>query len=141
MNKNVEKEFVGCFPKSNVEFGPWGVSVDGMKFVVRSMKKINQRDATPQNLLNIVEIKNHKGEDGWLYGEADAFAFETENKWILVMKADLQLLIKNKVKKGTPSAYRDSVYKFYQKQGRQDITTIVQNMDLVEIAFNIIRKP
>ena len=46
----------------------------------------------------MIELKNVHGNIGWLYGEANYFAFETVDYWIIVEKLLLQELIADKCK-------------------------------------------
>lgn len=146
--KSKELEFADLFPRENLKFPTreqdmfehWDIEVDGVKFDVKAMKKISRRDSAPTNLFNYIEIKNVHGNKGWAYGDADAFAFETELKWILVKKEDLQKLVKDKVKKEWVSSSKECLYKLYRRKGRKDIITMVHNMDLVEISYEIINK-
>lgn len=149
MSVEKEKEFARLFKNCTIiyptieqdMFDHWDLEIDGVKFDVKAMKKINRRDEEPTNLFNFVELKNVKGKIGWLYGEADAFAFETKNKWLLVKKDDLQNLVLEKVTSERVTKSHQSLYKIYTRFGKKDEVTMVHNMDLVEIAYKIINKP
>lgn len=107
MSRDKEREFADMFPKETLKyptkqqdmFEHWDVEVQGIKIDVKAMKRINRRDDSPTNLFNFIEIKNVRGNLGWAYGNADAFAFETEKKWIIVLKKDLHKLISEKVQR------------------------------------------
>lgn len=148
MSKYKETEFADLFPKENLRypskeqdmFEHWDIEVQGIKFDVKALKKINRRDSDTTNLFNFLEIKNVRGNAGWVYGEADAFAFETQNKWILVYKKDIQSLISEKVQKEWVQKSSECLYKLYRRAGRKDCITMVHNMDLVERSFKILSK-
>lgn len=149
MSVEKEKEFADLFKNHEVKFSTrqqdmfehWDVKVAGIKFDVKAMKRINRSDENPTNLFNFIEIKNVRGNKGWAYGDADAFAFETKNKWLLVKKEALQKLIDEKVTHEKVDKSYKSLYKLYTRFGRQDVVTMVHSMDLVEIAYKIINKP
>jgi hypothetical protein len=149
MSVEKEKEFASLFKGCNIVyptreqdmFEHWDVEVQGLKFDVKAMKRINRSDDQPTNLFNFIELKNVRGNTGWAYGKADAFAFETKNKWLLVKKEDLQRLIQEKVSNIQVDRSFKALYKKYTRPGRQDVVTMVHNMDLVEIAYKIISKP
>ena len=148
MSKHKETEFADLFPKEYIRypskeqdmFEHWDIEVQGIKFDVKALKKINRRDSDTTNLFNFLEIKNVRGNTGWAYGDADAFAFETQNKWILVYKKDIQSLISEKVQKEWVKKSSECLYKLYRRAGRKDCITMVHNMDLVERSFKILSK-
>lgn len=148
MSKNKETEFADLFPKEDLRypsreqdmFEHWDIEVRGIKFDIKALKKINRRDSDTTNLFNFLEIKNVRGNVGWVYGDADAFAFETQNKWILVYKKDIQSLISEKVQKEWVQKSSECLYKLYRRSGRKDCITMVHNMDLVERSFKILSK-
>jgi hypothetical protein len=80
-----------------------------------------------------------RGETGWLYGQADFFAFETIDYWIVVARDDLQEFIKNTVVK--EQVYTPTLYKMYRRRDRKDIITLVKTIDLMYISSSVIRKP
>ena len=75
------------------------LTIDSKKYDVKGLKKINRVDTTPNEQYHWIELKNVNGEYGWLYGEADYFAFELNEYWLIVDKLKLQQLIASKVNK------------------------------------------
>ena len=61
----------------------WDLKINEIKIDVKAIKKNDEN-------IHFVEFKNVLGKKGWLYGDADGFAFETEDYWIEVKKEDLQ---------------------------------------------------
>jgi hypothetical protein len=116
----------------------WDIKLD-IKFDVKAIKKTNRYDLKPNENIHWVELKNVRGNKGWLYGDAHYFAFETEDYWIIVDKLKLQGLIadkcKEKVKTPTPE-----LYKLYQRDGRLDMITLVKTIDLCSISEKILNK-
>lgn len=110
-----------------------------VKFDVKMLKKIN-RNGVPDENIHWIEIKNVRGDRGWLFGEADYFAFETEDYWAVIEKEDLQKIIK---KKCTDKKIYDKkyLYKFYSRKGRNDIITMIKTLDLMAKATVIWEKP
>ena len=75
---------------------------------------------------------------GWVYGKADFFSFEIQNYWVVVAKQDLQSFIaENIVKEYTTYP---TLYKLYNRKGREDIITMVTSYDLCYISSAIIKK-
>ena len=108
-----------------------------------------------------LEILNVRGDAGWLYGEADAFAFETNNYWILVEKGDAQNFIKEKISElgievdnildyCSEEIHKDNelfieeklLYKLYtrRKFDRKDLMMKVYSEDLFHLAYDSIEK-
>jgi hypothetical protein len=107
------------------------VDVKGLKKVKREHSEVNEH-------LHWIEIKNVRGEPGWAYGEAEFFAFEIKDYWIVVAKKDLQEFISNNVKKEVSE--KPALYKLYRRQGRKDYITQVTSYDLLYIATRQIKK-
>lgn len=147
-NENHE-EFVKEFKKSITTpvsptidenmFNHWDVSLFDYKIDVKGLRKKKRSDEDYDEEIHWIELKNVKGNIGWLYGESDYFAFELKKSWILVCKTDLQNFIhevcKDKIKSDKPE-----LYKLYTRNGRKDILTIVKSLDLCQISTEIIKK-
>jgi len=117
----------------------WDLSIS-FKIDVKGLKKISRSDNSTNEHYHFVELKNVQGNLGWLYGEADYFAFETDEYWVVVKKEDLQNLVKDKVSKTIVNSTDKSLYCLYSRQGRKDIITMVKTLDLVLIATQTIPK-
>jgi hypothetical protein len=110
----------------------WDVKID-----VKGMKKISRYDNDKNQHIHWLEIKGITGHNGWVYGEANFFAFEVESYWIVVSKPSLQKFIKDNINK----EYRNKeMYYLYQRSGRKDVLTIVSSYDLCYISCGIIKK-
>lgn len=109
-----------------------------VKFDVKGLKKVKRSDSETNEHIHWVEIKGITGMPGWVYGEADFFAFELTKYWVVVAKQDLQDLIKDNVVK--EYTQQPTLYKLYNRQGRQDIITMVTSYDLCYISSAIIKK-
>lgn len=116
----------------------WDFDCDGVKIDVKGPKKVRRKDALPNPHYHWLEIKNVAGGLGWLYKQADYFAFESERSWIFVKRTKLiEWLNKNlkKVEVDDPEPY-----KLYSRKGRKDVLTLVPTVDLCLIAKRIIEK-
>lgn len=106
-NWAVEKNWLFIREASLVEqkFGKWDqlweVNKKQLKVEIKSRKRDNRYDDTFSSRV-VVELmgvsKNrHEASTGWLYGEADLFAFQREDGFLLVEKYPLQSLINERV--------------------------------------------
>ena len=109
-----------------------------VKFDVKGLKKVKRSDSETNEHIHWVEIRGITGMPGWAYGEADFFAFELTKYWVVVAKQDLQDLIKDNVVK--EYTQQPTLYKLYNRQGRQDIITMVTSYDLCHISSAMIKK-
>lgn len=81
-----------------------------------------------------VEIKNVRGEKGWLYGDAEWIAFDMPEVqgFICVNREELRSFIEGNVtKKYVPK--KDSYLKLYQRKDRKDVITKVVITDLLQL--------
>jgi hypothetical protein len=141
--KEVEKKFAKLF--KNVEFSNtkqditehWDLELKA-KIDVKGLKKRNRSDDTVDERIHWVEIKNVNGENGWLYGQCDYFAFELHDYWLIVDKEKLQKYIaENTIKK---YSIIPMLNKLYKRENRKDIMTLVSTFDLIYIAECMIKK-
>jgi len=116
----------------------WDINLS-LRFDVKAIKKVNRFDDKPNENIHWVEIKNVNGDKGWLYGEAEYFAFETEDYWVIVEKVKLQEFVAEKYKDKERST-TPTLYKLYKREGRKDTITLVKTLDLIYIAEKIIKK-
>jgi hypothetical protein len=116
----------------------WDVKLD-IKFDVKAVKKVNRSDGETDETIHWVELINVRGNRGWLYGEADYFAFELDDYWVIVNKQILQTFIAKKCAKKEKSD-RPALYKIYNRQDRLDAITLVKTIDLMYLAEQIIEK-
>ena len=116
----------------------WDVKINGKKFDIKGLKKTKRSDSDTNENIHWIEIKGITGKLGWLYGDADYFAFETLDYWIIVDKTKLQDYIKtNTIKEYTE---HPTINKLYQRKNRLDILTIIKTLDLCYISDSILKK-
>ena len=77
-----------------------------------------------------VELKNVQGKRGWLYGEADMFAFETNKYWVEVKKDKLQEFIAHICK---DKVYGRRLYELGSRPNAEDLFTTVSTLDLCRL--------
>lgn len=139
--KKVEEDFVKLFGKPATYSTKeqdinehWDVEIDGYKYDIKGVKKVNRDDIYPNELYHFVELKNVKGKKGWLYGDADYFAFETFKYFIIVEKIKLQSFIANMVTKAYVTSPDKSLYCLYTRKDNKDVITMITSIDLVYIS-------
>ena len=111
----------------------------GVKYDVKGMKKYRRSDDKPTDRLHWIELRNVNGKNGWLYGDADVIAFETRKWWVLVDRKDLVQFIEGIIF-GDFTVEKPEPYKLYQREGRQDLLTILPTVDLLSIASKLLVK-
>lgn len=116
----------------------WDLKIE-TKIDVKGMKRQDRFDDNASEIFHWVELKNVLGKLSWLYGDADYFAFETENYWIIVEKKSLQNFIEEKCK-GKEVGKKKDPYELYQRDGRKDVVVKVKTIDLMYIATKVIKK-
>ncbi len=144
--KKKEEEFASHF--QDVTFSTmtqdinehWDVMIDGFKYDVKGIKKINRSDTEPNEMYHYLELLNVHGKFGWVYGKADFIAFETKKYWIIVSLKKLQDFIAKNVNKTYVSSASESLYSLYRRYGRKDCITMVKTIDLMAIADQIKEK-
>lgn len=116
----------------------WDVKLD-IKFDVKAVKKVNRSDDETDETIHWVELINVRGDKGWLYGDANYFAFELDDYWVIVSKQTLQDFIAKKCHK-KELCEKPTLYKIYRRKDRLDAITLVKTIDLMYLAEQIIEK-
>jgi hypothetical protein len=131
MNEIALGEILGSYllsPPEEDRKDHWDLAI---KFDVKSIP--NEHSVPYQRGFRWVEIKNVNGEDGWLLGKSDFIAFETDRYWIFVPRTKLLLHVKKSC--GGWMTQREfkknpEPYKFWKREGRQDLVTLIPLLDL-----------
>jgi hypothetical protein len=119
----------------------WDVSDNSCRYDVKGMKRFRRSDPEPTDRLHYIELRNVNGKVGWLYGKADYIAFETRSWWIVVDRAKLADFVEGAIWSGNDQfGLKPEPYKLIQREGRQDIITIVPTVDLLSIASQVLVK-
>jgi hypothetical protein len=138
-------EFVRAATRSEDFYRHWDVIVkinnEKMKVDVKGIKRIKRNEPLNENI-HWIEVKRSKEHLGWLYGEADCFAFEMNDKWIVVGKKSLQdFIAQNTIKE-----YKDvaTLYHLYKRPSKLfngvSVLTLVESEKLIEISKYIVTK-
>ena len=146
--KIVEQEFIDLVvkPEHNV-IRPtdeqdinehWDVEIDGIKFDIKGVKKVNRTDDQVNYDIHWVELKNVNGDPGWLYGLANYIVFEIKNEWLVVDRKKLENYIDDTLK--LVMVDKPELYKMYSRYGRYDVITLVKTEDLEKITTKKIKK-
>ena len=124
--KRAEKEYAKLYknvrwPTEEEDYSEhWDVEINGIKIDVKAIKKDDEN-------IHFVEFKNVLGKKGWLYGDADGFAFETKDYWIEVKKEDLQEMVHDKC---IDKVKGWDFYEIATSPGAKDLFTKVKTIDL-----------
>jgi hypothetical protein len=92
------------------------------KFDVKDMKKFNRSDDKVQDEMALVELKNVRGNDGWMHGKADLVVFKRTDYFLATKRSSLlEWVEKNK---GQPEfwSFVKKPYAIYDRKkfGKQD---------------------
>ncbi|MCA2000438.1 MAG: hypothetical protein LDL51_01095 [Chloroflexi bacterium] len=111
------------------------------KVEVKSAKRLRRADDELRTEFVWVELKNVRGEVGWLFGKADLIAFETADSFLFVRRLDLLRVVNSKVNLvAKVSRPLDALYKIYRREGRKDKLTLLPVADIEEIKWMEWRK-
>ena len=102
------------------DVGTWSVDI-------KARKKTRRSDDNAQDDWIWIEFQNVRGNTGWLYGEADYIAFETQDTFVIVKKDSLIDYVEGVVDMGKSVKYSgEAKYKTYRRAGRNDLLTMVE---------------
>ena len=102
------------------DVGTWSVDI-------KARKKTRRSDNNAQDDWIWIEFQNVRGNTGWLYGEADCIAFETQDNFVIVKKDSLIKYVEGAVDMGKSVKYSgEAKYKTYRRAGRNDLLTMVE---------------
>ena len=146
--KKKEKEFgnlVGVsqsdYANENQDmFEHWDLIYNDKKTDVKGMKKLRRDNPMVNEDWHWIELKNVNGDNGWLYGKAEQFAFETYNYWVIVPQDKLLKFVETHIiKKENEYGIRKPFY-IYNRYGRKDEIMALKTLNLMSIASEIIEK-
>ena len=102
------------------DVGTWSVDI-------KARKKTRRSDDNAQDDWIWIEFQNVRGNTGWLYGEADCIAFETQDNFVIVEKDSLIKYVENVVDMGKSVKYSSQArYRTYRRANRNDLLTMVE---------------
>jgi len=110
-----------------------------LKFDVKGLKKLQRQQTEYQDDFAWIELKNVRGNKGWLYGKADYIVFERFQEWLLVHREKLIKFTEQKLKDLNYNKGRKA-YHIYNRVNRKDELTLIPFHDMEKLSF-IIRIP
>ncbi len=146
-----EKLFINSFPNKEEVIIPtpdqdmfehWDVMINGIKYDVKSRKKVHIWDKEFTEDI-IVELINVRGETGWSRGKADFLAFEQENNFLIIPREPLYLLTVKNLKCVDGQDFYERYYRKSRKhEGLNDkgLVTLVPITDVLTIPHTYISK-
>jgi hypothetical protein len=110
------------------------VHSSGAKYMidVKARKKSARNNGIISDDLIWIEFKNVAGLKGWLYGAADYIAFEREDDFVIVSRANLVLLCERIVSKSKVTNPKDALYKIYTRTDRKDEISLITMKDILD---------
>lgn len=94
---------------------------------IKARKKTSRSNSQAQDDWIWIEFQNVRGNAGWLYGDADRIAFETQDDFIVVDRNSLIDYVEDVVDMGKSVKYSSQAqYKTYRRAGRNDLLTMVE---------------
>ncbi|MBR6516117.1 MAG: hypothetical protein IKT40_04605 [Bacilli bacterium] len=102
---------------------------------VKGIKKHNRKDKIVDDSIHWIEMKNVRGNKGWVYGKAEYIAFRTLTKILFVKLTDLQKFSEEKINgKEVVNKNPSEFYVPYQRWQRQDLVFKCPTSDLEQLA-------
>jgi hypothetical protein len=131
-----EQSFKKMLSGSVTRSGNISDRMDHWDFNVRfDVKKIRSTDEFGESNYHWVELMNVNGNEGWLYGKADYFAFETKTYWVIVDAGKLREFIKRVVTSPHIFMGEKEPYQIYRRDGRLDKVVMIPTLDLCFLGF------
>jgi len=111
----------------------WDWKVQDFKYDVKSKAAIRRGEDSSQRYIWI-EFTNVRGRKGWLFGEADALAFDRGKYWMIVNRQRLVDVLSSKLDWETifETGSEKEPWKMYQRLNRQDGVMLVPVLTLLE---------
>lgn len=100
-------------------------------FDIKARKKINRSDIDYCDKILWIELKNVRGNNGWLYGCADKIVFERSDDFILVNRLDLVNFVKKNVDFSRILCKKEK-NKIYSRKGREDQLTFIDTQAILD---------
>jgi len=102
---------------------------------VKAKKRLSRSGSIHDEII-WCELKNVQGNAGWLTGSPDIIAFERDDCFVLVKRAELLELVDNLCDlSNMVDQSSQALYKGYTRKGRADLLTIIKMTDLKLINY------
>ena len=115
----------------------WDVQINGVKIDVKGAKRKSRKELEFNSKIHWIELTNVNGDPGWLYGQADYFAFQWEDTFILVESEVLREHINNMNVNSITST--PTVNSFYSRGGRRDLLLLISSEVLIKLGDRMIK--
>lgn len=112
--------------KSEDMFDHWDVECNGIKYDVKTEKKLNRWDNASDSSIIWIELQNVRGDDGWLKGKADKLAFLVSNSFWIVDRIRLFDYIKSTITNLEIQNFKEEA-RWYRRKGRKDVVTYLKS--------------
>lgn len=108
---------------------------------VKGIKRNNRHDTNKDATIHWVELKNVRGEKGWVYGDAVYIAFMTSDSVLFVPRKTLAEFVEGMIQyKPIVNVNPKECYIPYQRAGRLDIIVKMPTSDLLKLARHILKR-
>ncbi len=107
---------------------------------IKALKRLSRWDERVQEEWVWIEFHGVRPEDrGWLFGgEADLFAFERKDDFVIIKKDTLQYLANSLVDKSKPvQKASEAKHRIYSRQGRPDLISMIEMKNIVRDCWEI----
>jgi hypothetical protein len=115
------------------------ISKDDRRFKVdvKSRKRVSRNTGQVQDDLVWIEFRTVRNTRGWLFGNADLVAFETQNGFKIVERKALVRVVNKLVNlQARVKKPADALYKVYTRAGRPDEIALIKISDLTQILWD-----
>ena len=107
---------------------------------VKGLKRNSRHDANKDSSIHWVEIRNVRGDNGWVYGDAVYIAFMTSDSVLFVPRRQLAEHVETMIEgKGLVNINPSECYIPYQRAGRSDIIVKMPTEHLKSLARHILK--
>lgn len=111
-------------------------------FDVKAAKRNTRRNGSQHDCAIWIEIKNVRGNKGWLYGEQDYIAFDCIDYFLVVRRTELRDYINevHSINSKYVNKASDALYSLYSRRGRKDLITKINLECLFLLDYRIWNK-
>jgi len=100
---------------------------------IKSLKKIQRNDLSYQDEYTWIELKNVNGDDGWVKSKyLDGIVIETFKHWVVLDRLTLENYVESVLDDDFVYNPNDAHYKKYSRNGRLDISTLVDTKTIID---------
>lgn len=102
---------------------------------VKAQKRASRSDSNFDSKYTWIELKNVRGDKGWLYGDADKIAFQMSDCFVLVDRLDLVKFCEDNIDTScVVDSAKSAIYKIYTRKGRKDCISRIETSMIKTLA-------